>query len=303
MTPLMKLIKAGHSLGHGFSLEEEDLERYRHNQDTAARIAAPNIKVTYASDCIMADGHNMELLWAKARRDGDEEVKSNKVILYCHGGGFATGTDGYASVLSGKLAAATGIKAVAYIYRLSPEHEYPSAINDTIAVWNYLLEQGYEENNIIVAGDSAGGNLALELCLHIRDNGMKQPGGLILMSPWTDMTLVSDSYKKYKDIDPSLNMEYMLTARKGYLGERTDYKNPKYSPLFGEFDGFPRTIIQVGSNEILKSDSTRLASRMKRYGVDVRIEIYKDCWHVFQQFPVISAVRAFKNIRRFIERN
>lgn len=278
MTPFMRLVKVGHDkVG---------------NNDALSKLAAPSFGVKY-NECTIK---GIDALWVEPKK----ETETKRLIMYCHGGGFIAGGEGYASILAGKLALATGMKTLAYMYRLSPKDHYPAALEDTLSIWNSLPEAGYSAKDIIVAGESAGGNLVLELCLTLKSLNMDMPKALVLMSPWTDMAMKSKSYLKLKDADPILSKEYIEFARKAYLGERTDYTNPDYSPLYGNFESFPPVLIQVGSNEILLGDSTRLAYRMKRHNVNVRTEVYRGCWHAFQTTPLIAAHKAMQNINKFI---
>ena len=168
-----------------------------------------------------------------------------------------------------------------------------------------------------MVGDSAGGNLALELILKLKSQKRIPPKGLVLMSPWTDMTMYGETYETCKDIDPLLTKEYIQTCRYSFVGlnekyneEETkikideadlDYANPDFSPLFADLEGFPPTLIQVGSNEILKSDSIRLYEKLLSLGVPAVLEEYDDAWHVFQMMPLKKAVIAMDSIGRFVD--
>ncbi len=143
-------------------------------------------------------------------------------------------------------------------YRLAPEHPYPAAVEDGLRAWDYLMQLGYGARDVVLAGDSAGGNLALVLCHRLKAAGRMLPAALILMSPWTDMTASGPSYTERAAIDPMLTAEYIRGVRAVYAGNR-DLRDPSLSPLFGDFTGFPPTLIQVGTHEILYSDAERAA--------------------------------------------
>lgn len=224
------------------------------------------------------------------------------VVLYCHGGGYTCGQLGYARVLASKLALAAGCDVLSFEYRLAPEHSYPAAVQDAVAVWDHLAYMGYGARDIILAGDSAGGNLALELALQLKGQGRRQPRALILMSPWTDMTASGPSYTERAALDPMLTMQYIESVRAAYCSTRTDFANPCFSPLFADLRGLPPTLIQVGTNEILYSDSEQLHRKMQEQNVYSTLEVYEDCWHVFQQMPVRSAAQAMDSVGRFIQR-
>ena len=150
-----------------------------------------------------------------------------------------------------------------------------------------------------MAGDSAGGNMALVLCHRLKAAGRMLPGRLILMSPWTDMTASGTSYQERKELDPSITEDYIHAVRSAYAGD-ADVKDPQLSPLFGDFTGFPPTLIQVGSNEILYSDSATLRQRMTAAGVVCRMEEWQDMWHVFQMFPIKKAAQAMEHVGQFL---
>ena len=296
MSPLMKAMKAAHSVvGNSGTLVLEELEKRRKSAETVSKLATPHANITYEKFMI----GEIDAQWAFPKL----AFPKKPIILYCHGGGFSNGGLGYAGVLSGKLALHTGLSVLSYAYRLTPEHPYPAAIEDTMEVWDYLMYLGYGASDVIVAGDSAGGNLALELTLMLKEQGRQLPKALLLMSPWTDMTATASSYEKYKDLDPILTMDYIEVVRKAYLQDDDDYKNPKYSPLFADLSGFPPTMIQVGSNEILRGDSEHLAKALHKADCLAILEIYKGGWHVFQQMPIIKAAKALDDIKKFIDQH
>ena len=191
---------------------------------------------------------------------------------------------------------------LSFEYRLAPENPYPAAVEDALAMWDYLMYMGYGARDIVVAGDSAGGNLALELCLKLKEQGRAQPRALLLFSPWTDMTASGKSYKSCKALDPMLTYEYIEAVRAAYTGPDADWAKPCYSPLFADLRGLPPTLVQVGTNEILRSDSERLVEAIHRAGGYAVLEVYAECWHVFQQMPIHRAVAAMESAGRFVQR-
>lgn len=221
------------------------------------------------------------------------------VIFYCHGGGYSTGSSLYARTLTGKLAMSTSMDVLSFDYRLAPEHPYPAALEDAMRVWNYLMLLGYGARDIIVAGDSAGGNLALTMALKIKEQQRLLPRGLVLMSPWTDLTSSGKSYEKKADIDPVLNAEYLGEMIHNYA-DGQDLKNPLISPLFGDYEGFPPTYIQVGSNEILQDDAVLLYKKLLKANVSVKMDIFNGMWHVFQMSPFKTAYEAMDKNAEFI---
>ena len=184
-------------------------------------------------------------------------------------------------------------------YRLAPEHPWPAALEDGLKAWDRLMFLGYGAKNVIVAGDSAGGNLALCLTLKLKEEGRILPGGLVLLSPWTDLTASGKSYQSREAVDPILNREYLERMTDNYAAGQ-DLKDPYISPLFGDPAGFPPVYIQVGDNEMLLSDSTSLYKKLRKAGVSAGIDVYKGMWHVFQMSPFKTAWEAMEKIAEFI---
>ena len=294
LTPMMKAIKAVHSVTSTGSTQPEDLERQRAAQELFGRLVTPNLLINTTPITV----NNVSAEWVRMNQGHDRR----HVVLYCHGGGYTCGQLGYARILASKLALATGFDVLSFEYRLAPEHPFPAAIEDAVAMWDYLMYMGYGARDVIVAGDSAGGNLALELALKLKEQGRAQPRGLLLFSPWTDMTASGKSYRTCKTLDPMLTMEYIAAVREAYTGPDADWSRPCYSPLFADLRGLPPTLVQVGTNEILKSDSERLVENLQKAGVYAQLEVYPECWHVFQQMPIRRAAVAMESAGRFVQR-
>ena len=161
------------------------------------------------------------------------------------------------------------------------------------------MENHFAPENVILAGDSAGGNLALVLSLYLKEKGRPLPGALLLFSPWTDLTLSGESLESRADIDPVLTPEYVRAVRDAYTnGASPD--SPLLTPLLGDFAGFPPVLIQIGTNEILHSDSLRLEEKLKEAGVPCLLEEWDDMWHVFQMYPTKKASDAIRNTAYFL---
>ena len=282
---LMKAIKRMHTL-----VESDDLERVRASQENISALLKHR-ELNY--DPFQVGEIPSE--WVSVKRSHMRKF----VIFYCHGGGYNTGSFHYARSITNKLSSTTSMDVLSFDYRLAPEHPYPSATEDAMAVWDYLMHLGYGARDVIVAGDSAGGNLALSLVLKLKEQKRILPRGLILFSPWTDLTGSGKSYETKVDVDPILNREYLDNAIAAYASGQ-DLKNPLISPLFGNFTGFPPTYIQVGSNELLLSDSLLLKKNLEKYHVPVRLEEYKGMWHVFQMSPFKTAYDAMDQVAEFI---
>ena len=241
---MMNLIRKVHGL-----VERPDLTKHRQSQDRIGAILGTEKGIAYEETEV--DGMSCE--WVKVERAHLKRY----VILYCHGGGYSTGSTVYARTLTTKLAESTGMDVFCFNYRLAPECKFPAAAEDAMKAWNYLMYLGYGARDVIVAGDSAGGNLALSLTLKLKEEGRMLPRGLALMSPWTDLTKSGKSYQTRSSVDPVLDHEYLDRMIENYAGGM-ELTNPYISPLFGKLEGLPPVYIQVGDNELLLSDSTQL---------------------------------------------
>lgn len=283
---LMQLVKRVHGL-----VENTDLEKHRQSQDQIGMLLGNTKEIEYQE----IDIGGMYGEWVSVNRAHMKKY----VILHCHGGGYSTGSSLYARTLTSKLATSTSMDVLCFDYRLAPEHPYPAAIEDAMKAWDYLMLLGYGARDVIITGDSAGGNLALALVLRLKKQGRILPRGLVLMSPWTDLTSSGKSYVNKADVDPVLDKDYLNQMIEAYAGDR-DLKNPMISPLFGDFTGFPPTYIQVGENEILLSDSLRLHQALVDANVSVKMEHFPGMWHVFQMSPVKTAYEAMEKNAEFI---
>lgn len=290
---MMKALKAIHSVSSAESMEPEDLARQRAAQDILGRLAAPMVGMRWEP----FDLDGMKAAWVRPEWGHD----ASQIVLYCHGGGYTSGNLGYSRPLASKLSHVSGWETLCFEYRLAPEHPYPAAVDDAVRVWDYLMYQGYGARDVTVAGDSAGGNLALVLLHRLKAAGRQLPKRLVLMSPWTDMTAGGASYTQRAELDPTITMEYIQAVRRAYAGD-ADLSDPMLSPLFGDFQGFPPTLIQVGSNELLYSDSEQLRDRMRSAGVLCQMEEWKEMWHVFQMMPIKRAGEAMDRVGRFLLR-
>ncbi len=283
---LMQLIRRVHGL-----LENPDIEKHRQSQDHIGALLGSAKELQYQEFAI--GGIRGE--WVKVDRAHIEK----QVILHCHGGGYSTGSSIYARTLTSKLAQSTSMNVLSFDYRLAPEHPYPAALEDAVKVWDYLMLLGYGARDVILTGDSAGGNLALALTLKLKREGRFLPRGLVLLSPWTDLTSSGQSFQEKAPVDPVLDAGYIHRMVAAYAPQG-NLEDPLVSPLFGNFEGFPPTYIQVGENEILLSDAQRLCSRMKEAGVDVKMDVFPGMWHVFQMSPFKTAYEAMNQNAAFI---
>lgn len=211
--------------------------------------------------------------WFKAAK-----TSNDKVILYLHGGGYCVGSYNSHRAMIARIARSSGHPVLAVNYRKAPENPYPAAVEDAVKVYKQMVADGWK--NIFIAGDSAGGGLALATTLKLRDEGFKMPAALVLISPWTDLTGSGDSVVRKANEDPLIDPSLLGVFAKKYYAD-TDPKHPLISPLFADYHQFPPVLVQVGTEEVLLDDSTRLVNKLKDAGVDVEFEMWDDMMHVF----------------------
>jgi monoterpene epsilon-lactone hydrolase len=205
-------------------------------------------------------------------------------ILYIHGGGWVYGSPESVLSLTGNLVAKTGFSAFSPDYRLAPEHPFPAAIEDTLSAYRALLEGGQDPSTIVFAGDSAGGGLTVTTCLAARDAGLPMPAAIVAFSPGLDATRTGESMDSKEGIDPILTRKSVEHTGAMYLAGQ-DPHQPMLSPaVLADLTGFPPMLIQVGTNEVMLDDSTRLAARARAAAVDVILDVTADVPHVFQSF-------------------
>jgi len=288
---IITALRAAHSAMSPESMTPEDLERQRRGQKLLGKLVAPMLGMEWKPFSIAG----MRAAWTCP----EHCYERRRAVLYCHGGGYTSGNLSYSRILSAKLSGVSGRSVLSFEYRLAPERPYPAALEDAVKAWDYLMYQGYGARDIILAGDSAGGNLALVLILKLRQMKRQTPGALGLFSPWTDMTLSGPTFESCASVDPILTPDYVRAVRNVYA-PGADYAFPLLSPLFGDFRDFPPTLIQAGENEILRSDSERLRSRMIFHGAPCRLEVFSDLWHVFQMFPMKKSGEAMEHVGEFL---
>ncbi|MFI9160154.1 alpha/beta hydrolase [Kitasatospora aureofaciens] len=216
--------------------------------------------------------------------EGVESGSGAGTILYFHGGGWVFGSPGTALSLTGNLVARTGLGAYSVDYRLAPEHPFPAAIEDSLSAYRDLLDSGEHPSAVVLAGDSAGGGLAVTLCLAARDAGLPMPAAVLAFSPGLDATRTGESMRTKEGVDPIFTRAALEHTGAMYLAG-ADPRQPLLSPaVHADLTGFPPMLIQVGANEMLLDDSTRLAARARAAGVDVILDVTADVPHVFQAF-------------------
>jgi monoterpene epsilon-lactone hydrolase len=205
-------------------------------------------------------------------------------ILYFHGGSFSLGSPETAMVLTADLVRRTGVRAISVDYRLAPEHPFPAAIEDGVAAYRSLLDDGADPGSIVFAGDSAGGGLTVTVCLAARDSGLPVPAALLAFSPALDHTRSGDSMRTKEGVDPFFTREGVRRTGELYLGG-ADPEQPLLAPaLHADLRGFPPMLLQVGTDELLLDDSTRMAARARAQEVDVILDVVARVPHVFPAY-------------------
>ena len=229
------------------------------------------------------------------------DSNQERVLLYLHGGAYLLGSADSHRELVARLSAASGMRAVLPEYRLAPEHLFPAAVEDAHTAYRWLLAQGIRPEHIIVGGDSAGGGLTLALLLSIRNAGDPMPAGAVLLSPWTDLTGSGESIKTRAENDPWLAGPSIAMTGTFYAGQE-DMHNPLISPVFADLHGLPPLFIEVGNDEVLLDDTTRLVEHAQAAGVQVQSRVWEDMWHVFPAFAFIidEGKQAIEDIGTFM---
>jgi acetyl esterase/lipase len=232
------------------------------------------------------------------------DAPRDKAILYLHGGGFRLGSVASHRDLIARIADASGCRVLAINYRLAPEHRFPAAIEDALAAYQWMQDQGTKPDDIVLVGDSAGGNLALAAMLSLRQRGLPLPVAAALMSPWTDLTASGASYASRAEADPIHQRKMVLALAKNYLGDDGDPRDPLASPLFADLAGLPPLMIQVGDRETVRDDSIQLAERARAASVEVELQSWDGMIHVFQMFPELAeAQRAIGSLSGFLRKH
>ncbi|MBQ9069907.1 MAG: alpha/beta hydrolase fold domain-containing protein [Clostridia bacterium] len=245
---------------------------------------------------------------------------STGVILYLHGGGYTAGNMSYAKGFASVLASKCGIRVFCVEYSLAPEHVFPGALDDCLEAYGYLLSNGFEPSQIILAGESAGGGLCYALCEKLRDKGRTLPAGIIAISPWVDLTLSGNSYVTNEKQDPSMTksrLKYFADAYAyGAVRERKKIcpkknpdteddirvkSDPKMSPLFANLEKMPPSLVFVGGDEILLDDSVRLHGKLLEGGSESELHIAPDMWHAYILYGLKEHEGDFDKIRKFIK--
>ncbi|TCC49557.1 alpha/beta hydrolase [Kribbella pittospori] len=213
-------------------------------------------------------------------------VEARHTVLYFHGGVYVMGDAALSADLAAQIARRTGAKAISVDYRLAPEHPYPAAVDDALAAYEGLLNNGTSPADIVFVGESAGGGLIVATMVNARDHGLPLPAAAYAMSPYADLTLAGESMKTKREADPLMNPDALLARIPDYVADR-DAALGSISPIFADLSGLPPLVIQAGSHEVLLDDAVRLAREAAAADVEVTLGITPGVPHVFQAYHAV----------------
>jgi len=293
-------------LSHRAKIIKELVSLFNKNETLRNKFAAGSEKSIPEKEYKYSDDYDVEYVQlsnSKADYIKPKENPSKWIIIQFHGGGYIGGLKNSYRNLAGLYSEAGNKAAVLTLdYRIAPENVFPAALEDAMESYEWALSRGYSEEDIILAGDSAGGGLALGLCHYLRDNGRTLPKAVIAMSPWTDLAGSGASYTENVAIDPVFGSRPEAVIGSAYIGD-DKAENPYISPIFGDFTGFPKLLIQVGTDEMLLSDSQSVRDKAYEAGVSVEYTEYQGMFHVFQLAGKLmpESKQAWEEIRDFIK--
>lgn len=233
-----------------------------------------------------------------------ESASDSRIVLYLHGGGYIIGSPRTHRPLMAELSQASKGRVLGLDYRLAPEHPFPAPVEDSVAAYRWLLNEGYDPARIAVAGDSAGGGLTVAMMVQARYLGLPMPGAAVCISPWVDMEGLGESMETRAAADPMVGKENLLVSAKTYLGG-SNPRAPLAAPLYADLRGLPPMLIQVGDAEVLLDDSTRLAGIAREAGVEVEMDVWDDMIHVWHLFaPILpEGKQAISQAGEFIKKH
>ncbi|MGH9847011.1 MAG: alpha/beta hydrolase [Blastocatellia bacterium] len=234
--------------------------------------------------------------WFRAKN-----VHTDAAMLYLHGGGYMVGSSTSHRHLIAVLGEAASVAVLAPDYRLGPEHPFPAAVEDAVSAYRHLTQSGIAPDRILIAGDSAGGGLTVATMVALRDRQLPLPAAGVCLSPWADLTNTAESYTTRAAVDPILSRERLDEMAAAYL-QGQDARLPLASPVFADLTGLPPLLIQVGTDEVLFDDATRLDARAKAAGIEVRLEAWEEMIHVWHYFyPLLAEGReAIARVGEFV---
>src|SRR5258705_2631613 len=242
-------------------------------QGMAAMIGSAQVPAGRVREPLEVNGVPAE--WVSARG-----AAADRAVLYLHGGGYVLGSIGTHRELAARISAASGARCLVIDYRMGPEHRFPAAVDDAVSTYRWLLDAGYAPERLAIAGDSAGGGLTMATLIALRDQKLPLPATGVCLSPWVDLAGEGESMTTKEAVDPMVTRGPLLALAKHYLGG-ADAKTPLASPLWADLRGLPPLLIHVGTSETLLDDSTRLAERARKAGVEADLEAWTEMIHVW----------------------
>lgn len=226
----------------------------------------------------------MQAAWFGGRPAPD----AKRAILFCHGGGFQIGSLRSHQGLMSRVARAAGAPVLGFEYRLAPEARYPAAHRDALSAYARLSSGLGEGARVAIAGDSAGGNLALATALGAERAGLRRPACVVLLSPWLDLAMSGESYRTRSELDFFSSPGQLRAMARTYLGRDGDPANPECSPLYDDVSGLPPTLVHAGDHDITLDDATALAARAEKQDLELRLRIWPGMFHHFQMFDELT---------------
>ena len=269
----------------------QDQRKIQENFNRRTAIIPKNI------DFKPVDMGNLPGIWVSS-----SEAAKDRLILYFHGGAYCACSVVTHREFAARMVKTTKVSLLLVDYRLAPENPYPAAVEDAIQSYQWLLEQGYPANKIIIAGDSAGGGLALATLISLREREEALPAGVFCFSPWTDLTMSGESVAQNADLELMCKPGFLRNSARTYAPEM-DFSDPLLSPLFANLKGLPPLLIIAGSEETLLDDSVRFAAKAQAAGVDVKLKVWPGLFHIF---PIVGYLpetkEAMAMIGEFVQR-
>lgn len=275
---------------------------------------APNVEVSVlreAMEAMMGAMENPAGMQSEAISAGGVPAEwvffpdsdSSRALLYLHGGGYAIGSVATHRALAGRLSRELGCRVLVLDYRLAPEHPHPAAVEDAVTACRFLRESGIPPERTVVAGDSAGGGLAIATLIALRDAQEPLPAAAAGLSAWLDLAGTGPSNTEKADVDPLVTMDGLRQMATWYLGTRAAADVPTGSPLYADPNGLPPILLHVGDAEVLRDDSTRFAAKAKQAGVTIQLEVWPEMVHVWHAFgddvpesrDAVAGIAAFLN--------
>jgi acetyl esterase/lipase len=253
---------------------------------TPARMGLTALALELSAGIVPSPRANLSKLASPRGEWVEADNPGNAVILYLHGGAYISGSPRTHRPLTAELARRCGARVLAVDYRQAPEFSFPAWMDDAVEAYRYLLEEGFRPGHIVIAGDSAGGNLTLVTLLRLRELGLPMPAGAVCLSPWTDLSCSYKSHTVNADCEAILNPEGIKALGLRHIGDN-DPKHPLLSPAHADLAGLPPLMVHVGTTEILLDDARAIRRNAKRAGIRLRYREWEAMPHVFPLFHLV----------------